>query len=63
MDKVKTDRIHDLMEQIENDKNKRGEFIKWFHPRLSWYVDAKMDYSENQLNEIITFLEGLIYNK
>jgi hypothetical protein len=62
MDKSKKERISELLDMIETDNTKRSEFVKWFHPRMSWYIDVGFEYSDSQLNEIITFLEKLIYN-
>jgi hypothetical protein len=60
MDKSKKDKIYELLEIIETDEIKKAKFIQWFHPRLSWYIDANIEYSNQQLDEIISFLSELI---
>jgi hypothetical protein len=54
----KNNRIYNLLESIENNQRKREKFVSWFK-RMSWYIDAKIPFSEGQLTEIIEFLENL----
>jgi hypothetical protein len=53
----KRDRIYSLLESL--DQNQISEFMSWAHPRLTWYADANIPYSESQLDEIIAKLEEI----
>jgi hypothetical protein len=59
MNKEKSNKIYNLMDSIEHDKEKISKFISWFHPKLSWYIEKNIEYSESQLDEIIEFLKTL----
>lgn len=51
--------IYKLMGKIENKEHLRNDFIQWFR-KMSWYIDAGIPFSEDQLDEIISYLEYLI---
>jgi len=59
MNEEKRSRIHDMLEEIEQNETKRSRFVSWFH-RMAWYAEAGIPLSDAQLDETIEFLEKLI---
>jgi hypothetical protein len=53
----KKSRIYGLLDSL--DKEQVSIFMSWAHPRLTWYVEARIEYSESQLDEIIARLEEI----
>jgi len=58
MDEEKKKKIYTLLVKIQKNEEQRIAFIEQFY-KLSWYIDAGVPYSDSQLDEMITFLEGL----
>jgi hypothetical protein len=55
--KKKKDDIADVLETLNHDQ--QVKLMRWANPRLMWYVDAGIPYSEQQLDEILQFLREL----
>ncbi len=53
----KKSKIHKIMESLSGKQ--AADFMSWASPRLTWYADANIEHSENQLDEIIAKLEEI----
>jgi len=51
--------IYNMLENIEKDESAKSKFLSWFH-KMAWYVDASIQFSDGQLDEIIEFLDSLV---